>query len=107
LQRPLFANKTVFIDNAPDYVRVAIDPGSMRARDPDCFLTVRNGVSMSFPSTPQDTSFDAQAAFCETDLLKVFYQIAAPVVYPTLLSLLSAIPGVAPLLAANLPSSQQ
>lgn len=99
--RERFADYSVF--SGPDGVQVAIDPGSMADPDPRCFLVIREEISMAVASSPLDTSFDPQAAFCEGDLLETIYRIAAPVVGPTILTVLGAIPGVAPLLAANLP----
>ena len=101
--RPRLADSTVFTDNVPDAVQVAIDPGSFGKVDPDCFLTIRDAVGMSFASTPADTSFDPQAAFCEGDSLEALYRVASPAVFGTILGVLSLIPGVAPLLAATLP----
>jgi hypothetical protein len=99
--RPQLADGSVFANR--DCVQVAIDPGSMAGPNPQCFLAIREEVSMAVASSPGDTSFDPQAAFCEGDLLETLYRMAAPIVGPTILTLLAAIPGVAPLLAANMP----
>ena len=89
--RPLLADGSVFTTDAPEAVQVAINPGSMdraaslaggKPAGPDCFLSVRHNVGMTFPSDPPDTSFDAQAAFCETDLLGALDRVASPALWP-------------------------
>ena len=94
---------------SPDAVQVAIDPGSMASPDPICFLSTRRAVPMSTPSTPQSTSFDPLAAFCEGDgLLELLFSsaqgagIAGPVIGAIMVAL-PAIPAVAVVLPASAP----
>jgi hypothetical protein len=72
----------------------------MAGSDPQCYLAVREETSMASPSTPLDTSFDPQAAFCEGDLiLELLFESARAIgkeriVIPALLLALPAVPGV-------------